>query len=85
MIRVLLEMNLVHPYGQSLSVLSDFCSLYKSIILFAGTYRRLCSMSMPVEHFKKIFKCNPIIKEYPVPSGMENFVESIKVVRIIAK
>lgn len=85
MIRVLLEMELVYPYSQSLSVLADFCVLYHSAILLAGTHKKLCKISMPLNHFKNIFHVNPIEKEYEVPSGMENFIESVVVKKVIAK
>lgn len=85
MIKVILEMELVYPYRDSLSVLLDFCALWNSSVLLGGTYMAKAQISIPSHHFKKIFHTNPSKGQYPVPSGMEGFVESVKVLKILVK
>lgn len=85
MIRVLIEMQLVYPYRESLSVLLEFCAVWKSTLLFGGTYKSKAQISIPLNYFKKIFHTNPALKEYPVPSGMEGFIDSIRVKKILTE
>ena len=42
-------------------------------------------ISIPLVHFKHIFGQNPQKKEYPVPSGMESFIESLRVKKILTR
>ena len=85
MIRVIIELQLVFPYKKYIGILSEFCSLWQTRILSGGTKRIKAIISMPVNKFKIIFGENPIIKTYNVPSGMEKFIESLKVKDIVVK
>ena len=85
MIKVQIELELVFPYKRSMVILSEFCSLWDSTILYGGTKIRKSVISMPIAHFKKIFKENPIKKEYQVPAGMERFVELLRVKKITTR
>ena len=82
MIRILLDIELQQPYSNSLDTLTAFCSVWDSVILFGGTYKEKAIISMPLRHFKKIFKTNPSIKNYPIPSGMGTFIGAIRVKEI---
>lgn len=84
MIRVFIEYELVYPFSQSLNTLIDFCALNDSFLLFGGSYKSKARVSMPVNQFKRLFKSNPQIREYSIPSGMEKFVKSIKVKKVLA-
>ena len=84
MIKIILDMELVYPYSDSLTVLIDFCAIWDSALLFGGTYLAKAQISMPLTYFKKIFHENPQLKEYSIPSGMEKFVSKIRVSKIIA-
>jgi len=85
MIRVVLELSLIFPYKISMATLVEFCSLWRSRILSAGTQRRIALIVIPAKYFKTIFGENPREKEYPVPDGMEYFIETLKVKDIIIK
>lgn len=85
MIRVIIELQLIFPYKLSMGTLVDFCSLWDSTLLHGGTKKIKARFSMPLVHFKKIFGTNPTKKEYPVPSGMESFIESLRVRKILTK
>lgn len=84
MIKVIIEFELVYPFYISLYTLIDFCSLIDASVLYGGSHKAISIISMPINHFKRIFKTNPQIKEYNLPSGMEKFINRIKVKRIIA-
>jgi hypothetical protein len=83
MIRVVMELELVHPYKLSMDVLLEFCSLWGSRIFYGGTLRRKAIIEMPAHYFKSIFGTNPREKEYPVPTGMEHFIYALKVKEVI--
>ncbi len=83
MIKVVMELEIVHPYKISMDVLAEFCSLWESRILSGGTLKRKAIIEMPAHHFKVIFGTNPREKEYAVPSGAESFIEGLKVKDII--
>ena len=82
MIKALLECQLVYPYKRSIDTLASFCSLWDGCLMYGGTNKLKAEFNLPVVHFKKIFGENPKVKGYPVPSGMEFFIESIKVKQI---
>lgn len=84
MIKVIIEFELVYPFSKSLYTLIDFCALIDSVVLYGGSYKSKSVISMPVNHFKRIFKSNPQIKGYNLPSGMEKFVNKVKVKKIVA-
>ena len=83
MIRVVMELDLVHPYKISMDVLAEFCSLWESRIFSGGTLKRRAIIEMPAHHFKVIFGTNPREKKYDVPSGAEHFIEALKVKEVI--
>ena len=83
MIKVVMELELVHPYKISMDVLVQFCSLWKSRIFSGGTQKRKAIIEMPAHHFKAIFGTNPREKAYDVPSGAEHFIEGIEVKEIV--
>ncbi len=83
MIKVVMELELVHPYKLSMDVLVKFCSLWESRIFSGGTSRRKAIISMPAKHFKVIFGTNPREKKYAVPAGAESFISALKVKDII--
>lgn len=85
MIKVTIELSLVYPYRQSLGVLLEFCGLWDSSILYGGTLRSRAIISMPSKYFKTIFGSNPVVREYPVPRGMEYFVDSVIVKKVVVK
>ncbi len=85
MIRVVIELNLIFPYKLSMGTLVEFCSLWDSRIFSGGTQRLRAIISMPARHFKTIFGENPRVGKYGIPSGMEYFIESLKVKRIMVK
>jgi len=85
MIKVIIELELVFPYNQSMGTLVEFCCVWQSLMLSAGTNKAKAIISMPSVHFKKMFGQNPRKKVYPVPSGAESFIESVKVKDILAK
>ena len=85
MIKVIIELNLVFPYKISMGVLVEFCSLWDSRILSGGTQRIKAIIDMPSNHFKVIFGKNPIVGTYSVPNGMNHFIESLKVKKIMVK
>jgi len=83
MIRVVMEMELVYPYKRSMPILVEFCYLWDCTIMKGSTKRIKAIISMPSHHFKKIFGTNPKEKEYPIPRGMERFIDKIKVKKIL--
>lgn len=83
MIRVLIELKLVYPYKVSMDTLTEFCSLWDCTILKGGTHRLRASISMPSDHFKKIFGKNPQTGTYEVPTGTGHFITSWKVKKVI--
>jgi hypothetical protein len=83
MIKVVMELELVHPYKISIDVLVEFCSLWETRILSGGTQKRIALIEMPAHHFKVIFGTNPREKKYAVPRGAESFIEALKVKDII--
>lgn len=85
MIKVIIELELVFPYSLSMGVLAEFCYLWDSTLLSGGTKRLKAIISMPSKHFKKIFGENPKKDIYPIPTGMEHFVENIRVKEILTK
>ena len=85
MIKVLLELELCHPYRVSLDTLLAFCCVWDSVILYGGTNRETAGIAIPLRHFKKIFKVHPEIKSYSIPVGMEKFISSIRVKKVIVK
>ena len=78
-------LELVFPYKLSMGTLVEFCYLWDSTILYGGTKRIKAIISMPGIHFKKIFGQNPREKSYPVPTGMEHFISSLRVKSILIK
>ena len=85
MIRVIIELQLVFPYKLSMGTLVEFCSLWDCVLLHGGTKKIKARISMPHIHFKKIFGTNPKKQEYSVPSGMESFIESLRVKKILTE
>jgi len=85
MINVIIELNLVFPYKISMGTLVEFCNLWDSRILSGGTQRLKVIIDMPSHHFKVIFGKNPIIGMSDIPSGMEYFIESLEVKKILVK
>ena len=85
MIRAIIELDLVYPYKISLSTLVEFCRLWDSIVLYGGSHRLKAIISMPSRHFRTIFGVNPQVKKYSVPSGVEKFIEALKVKVILVK
>ena len=85
MIKVTIELELVHPYKISMDTLVEFCSLWDSRIFSGGTQKRKAIISMPAHHFKVIFGTNPREKKYDVPSGTEKFIDALKVKEIIVE
>jgi len=85
MIRAVIELNLIFPYKRSMGTLAEFCSLWNSRIFSGGTQRLKAIIAMPSRHFKTIFGENPRVGKYGVPSGMEYFIESLKVKKILVK
>jgi hypothetical protein len=85
MIRVVMELELVHPYKISMDVLVEFCSLWESRIFSGGSQRRIATIEIPGNHFKHIFGTNPREKKYNVPSGMGHFISALKVKDIIVE
>jgi len=83
MIKVVMELELVHPYKISMDVLVKFCSLWESRIFSGGTQKRKATIEMPAHHFKVIFGTNPREKAYNVPRGAEHFIDALKVKDII--
>ena len=75
---VIIEIELVYPYAQSMATLCDFCSLWETVLIRGGTHRKKAAISMPDKHFLKIFKESPQRKKYTVPKGMETFIKSLK-------
>ena len=85
MIKVVMELELVHPYKISMDVLVKFCSLWESRIFSGGTQKRKAIIEMPAHHFKAIFGTNPREKKYSIPSGTEHFISALKVKDIIVE
>jgi hypothetical protein len=85
MIRVAIEFELKQNYRSSLDMLLAFCCIWDSVIMYGGTNREKAIISMPSNHFKRIFKTNPELKVYSVPSGMEKFISSVRVKKIMSK
>ncbi len=85
MIKAIIELELVYPYKLSLDTLLDFCGLWGCMLCYGGTRKIKAVISMPAKHFKKIFGQNPREKEYPVPNGMEKFIEKVVVKKILIK
>ncbi|MHA1470844.1 MAG: hypothetical protein ACTSSP_09830 [Candidatus Asgardarchaeia archaeon] len=85
MIRVLIELDLIFPYKISMTTLAEFCSLWNCTILYGGTKRLRAIISMPVNYFKVIFGNNPREGKYNVPNGMEHFIESLRVKKVMVK
>lgn len=83
MIRVILEIELVYPYKNSMATLAEFCFLWNCNIISGGTRRLKAIISMPSNHFKRIFGSNPVVKEYKIPSGTEKFISALKVKKIV--
>lgn len=85
MIKAIIELELIFPYKISMGTLIEFCHLWDCKILYGGTKRLKAIISMPSVHFKSIFGQNPEKKSYTVPRGMEHFIESMKVNKILIK
>lgn len=85
MIIVRIELDIIYPYKLSLMTLIDFCKIWECEIRRASTRRSEVIIHMPVRKFKKIFKTNPLGKEYDVPPGMQKFVNHLWVREIITK
>lgn len=85
MIKVIIELELVFPYKISMGVLVEFCHLWDSLLISGGTKKLKSVISMSVRNFKKIFGNNPEVKTYPVPRGMEKFIDKLTVIKIITK
>ena len=85
MIKVILKLQLVFPYKISIGTLVEFCSLWDCSLIKGGTKKINAIISMSAIHFKKIFGENPQKKIYPVPKGMEYFIESVRVKKILVK
>ena len=85
MIKAVIELELVYPYRRSMGILIEFCILWDCHIISGGTRKLKAVISMPSHQFKKIFKRNPTVREYAIPSGMEKFVSKFTVKRIMTK
>ena len=85
MIKAVIELELVYPYSRSLGILLEFCRLWDCHIMSGGTKKLNATISMPSHQFKKILKINPILKEYPIPNGMEKFISKFTVKQILTK
>lgn len=85
MIRAIIECDLIYPFSQSMMTLVEFCSLWGSTLLFGGTKKQKVVFSMPQKYFKRITGENPRIGKYTLPSGMEKFISSFKVIEILVK
>jgi hypothetical protein len=85
MIKAIIELELVYPYNKSLTILIEFCNLWNCHLMSGGTKKLKATISMPAHQFKKIFKRNPRIREYDIPSGMEKFVSKFTVKQIRTK
>ena len=82
MIRVIIELELVPPYGKSMEVLLKFNTLWSCFILKGGTTQKEATISMPARRFKKMFGTNPQVGEYVVPAGADHFISSVKVTKV---
>lgn len=82
MIKAVIELELVYPYRRSLTILIEFCHLWDCHIMSGGTNKLKATISMPSHQFKKIFRRNPTVREYAIPSGMEKFVSKFTVKQI---
>lgn len=85
MSKAIIELELVFPYKRSVVILIEFCHLWNCHMMSGGTKKLKATISMPSNQFKKIFKRNPTLREYIVPSGMEKFVSKFTVEQIITK
>ncbi len=85
MIKAVIELELVYPYSRSLAILIEFCNLWDCHLMSGGTKKLKVTISMPSHKFKKIFKRNPQLREYEIPSGMEKFVSKFTVKQIMKK
>lgn len=85
MLNVVLELELVYPYSQSLLALLEFCGLWDCDIMKAGSHSAKATISMPVKFFKNIFGENPKPnKIYDVPKGTERFIAKVSVKKVKA-
>lgn len=85
MIKAIIELELVFPYKISMGVLVEFCFLWDCHLISGGTKKLKATISMPSNHFKQIFKRNPVAREYAVPEGMEKFISKFTVKRIVTQ
>jgi hypothetical protein len=85
MIKAVIELELVYPYSRSMTILIEFCNLWDCHLMSGGTKKLKATISMPSQKFKKIFKRNPKVREYEIPSGMEKFVSKFTVKQIATK
>jgi hypothetical protein len=81
-IKIILKIDLVYPYKTSLGTLIDFCNLWEGCLLSGGTNDNKSTISMSSKKFKKLFKVNPRIGRYDIPTGADYFMEKIEVIEI---
>jgi hypothetical protein len=84
-IRAIIRFQLVFPYKLAMWTLVEFCRLWDCTLVSGGTKKLNATISMPANYFKKIFGENPRKQEYPIPSGMEHFIESVEVKKVLTK
>ena len=85
MIKAIVKLELVYPYKRSITTLLSFNNLWGCSLLYGGTGKQEAIISMPQKKFKKIFKKNPRVGEYPVPKNAEKFISAVYVKKVEVK
>ena len=79
MVKVIIELELINPYKNSLSILLNFVSIWDGSLLQGGAHDKICIISLFDKQFKSIFGIKPKRGRYKIPKNMTGFATSIKV------
>ena len=81
-IKAFLAIDLLRPYNRSLDPLLDLCNIWSCDIVRIGTSKRTQYIAMPWDKFRKIWGFNPKKGKVKVPSGTEDYIETVEVLRV---
>lgn len=83
-LEIILQVELVRPYGQSLGALLEMANIWRCHLVKVSPSKPMQVIKMPWKSFKKIWGTNPKKGVIEIPSGTEFFITSIRILDIQA-
>lgn len=81
--KLLVAVGLIYPYKVSMEFFMDLCSIWSFPLYMISTKRQEQYIYIPKNKFKKIWNEEPKVGVLTVPSGTEDYIQYIEILKII--